>query len=525
MMSNLDFLADLNKLISAFFDLEKSEDGVYEILSKLCIKYTNADEVAVWTIAHDDYTLKTKTLSFYNGVVEDAFLYGLFAECLGGVDVLHFSEPMGGQVCQLDVGERQYPITHFLAIPVCDKEGETIAILNLLNKKQDGLGVAFNEEDIMFAKVFARMSGSFIGINHCANSLRTLLDFASKIAYSSSEESILALLNNMSRELLWADRSTMWVANEAKTKLWTQVAHGVESIEIPIDTGLAGHSFINKEDIICNDPYIDPRFNKKIDQETGYRTKNIAAIPLISSHNEAIGVLQCINKVPSANGFNQHDIVKLRLIGGYAANTLEVSRLNKEIEDAQQELLSIMGEAVEFRSKETGEHIIRVSKYSEQLAILYGIGEREAKILANAAPMHDIGKIAISENILNKPGKLTDEEFTIMKTHTNAGYSLLKKSDKKMITAAAFIAHEHHEKWDGSGYPQGLKGEDIHIYARIVAIADVFDALGNERCYKKAWPLKNILEFFAEQRGRHFDPVLTDLFLENINLFVADASI
>jgi HD-GYP domain-containing protein (c-di-GMP phosphodiesterase class II) len=524
-MSNLDFLSDLNKLISAFFDLEKSEDGVYDVLSKLCMKYTNADEVAVWTISHDDYTLKTRTISSYKGVIEDAFLYGLFAECLGGADVLHFAEPLDGHVCQLAMGDEQYPVSHFLAVPVCNKEGEAVAILNLLNKTKDGKKAAFDENDIMFAKVFARMSGSFIGINHCANSLRTLLDFASKIAYSSSEESILALLNNMSRELLWADRSTMWVANADKTRLWTQVAHGVESIEIPIDTGLAGHSFVNKEDVICNDPYMDPRFNKKIDQESGYRTKNIAAIPLVSSHNEAIGVLQCINKTPSANGFNQNDIVKLRLIGGYAANTLEVSRLNKEIEEAQQELLSIMGEAVEFRSKETGEHIIRVSRYSEQLALLYGVSEREAKILANAAPMHDIGKIAISESILNKPGKLTEEEFAIMKTHTTAGYSLLKKSDKKMINAAAYIAHEHHEKWDGSGYPEGLKGEEIHIYARIVAIADVFDALGNERCYKKAWELPKILEFFEEQKGKHFDPALTELFLANIELFSSDSKV
>ncbi len=145
-------------------------------------------------------------------------------------------------------------------------------------------------------------------------------------------------------------------------------------------------------------------------------------------------------------------------------------------------------------------------------------------MLANAAPMHDIGKIAIPEEILNKPGKLTPEEFDIMKTHATAGYSLLCKSEKRMIVAAAEVAYGHHEKWDGTGYPRGLSGEDIPLYARIVAIADVFDALGNDRCYKKAWELPQILEFFKEQRGKHFDPRLMEIFLQNVDLFTSDAN-
>lgn len=521
-MPHLEFLYDLNRLIMTLVDLEKDEENVYDELSKILKKYTLAAQVLVWTIEHDDYMLKTKTFEGVDGTIKDAFLYGLFADCLEGADLLNFAAPSNEQVFQIEVNNIAYPITHFLAVPIRNQEEETIAIVHLLNKSIGQKAEAFSKDDILLVKVLCSMVGGFLGVNQCANSLRTLLNFAAKIAYSGSEESILTLLNNMSRELLWADRSTMWVANEEKTKLWTQIAHGVDSIEIPIDTGLAGYAFTHKENVICNDPYIDPRFNKQVDQYTGYRTKNVAAIPLVSSKDEVIGVLQCINKLPSSNGFNNNDLVKLKLIGNYAANTLELSRLNKEIEESQKELLSIMGEAVEFRSRETGEHIARVSHYSATLALLAGLDTEDAKMLANAAPMHDIGKIAIPEAILNKPGKLTDEEFEIMKTHSTAGYSLLCKSDKKMIKAAAEVAYGHHEKWDGTGYPRGLSGEDIHIYARIVAIADVFDALGNDRCYKKAWELPKILEFFREQRGRHFDPRLTEIFLQNIDLFVGN---
>ena len=137
-----------------------------------------------------------------------------------------------------------------------------------------------------------------------------------------------------------------------------------------------------------------------------------------------------------------------------------------------------------------------------------------------ASPMHDIGKVAIPDNILKKPAQLTDIEFKIMKTHTEIGYGLLKGSNREVLNAAAIVAYEHHEKYDGSGYPRGLKGDDIHIYGRITAIADVFDALGSERCYKKAWKDEKIFQLLEEERGKHFDPKLIDLFLENKNKFL-----
>lgn len=201
-------------------------------------------------------------------------------------------------------------------------------------------------------------------------------------------------------------------------------------------------------------------------------------------------------------------------------NITELTNLHQEIEDTQKEIVYKMGEIGESRSKETGNHVKRVAEYSKLLATLYGLDENEAEILFTASPMHDIGKVAIPDSVLNKPGKLTPEEFDVIKTHTGIGYEVLKGSNREVLKAAATVAYEHHEKWDGSGYPRGLKGKDIHIYGRITAVADVFDALGHNRCYKPAWELERILALFEEEKGKMFDPKLIELFIENLDKFL-----
>ena len=196
------------------------------------------------------------------------------------------------------------------------------------------------------------------------------------------------------------------------------------------------------------------------------------------------------------------------------------SFLEKEIEDTQKEVVFKMGAIGETRSKETGNHVKRVAEYSKILALEYGLSESDAEVLKQASPMHDIGKVGIPDNILNKPGKLDKDEIEIMKTHSDLGYEMLKGSSRPLLKVAAILAHEHHEKWDGSGYPRGLKGEDINIYGRITAIADVFDALGSNRCYKKAWDDERVFELFRKQRGKHFDPKLVDIFFDKLPLFL-----
>lgn len=204
----------------------------------------------------------------------------------------------------------------------------------------------------------------------------------------------------------------------------------------------------------------------------------------------------------------------------YLTDISEVINLQDEIEKTQIELVDLMGMIGETRSKETGNHVKRVAEYSKLLALKLGLSEREAEIIRIASPMHDIGKVGIPDAILNKPGKLTYEEFEIMKMHAELGYDLLKNSQRDILKVAAIVAHEHHEKYNGKGYPRGLKGEDIHIYGRITAVADVFDALGSERVYKKAWELERVLDLLKKERGVSFDPVIIDLFMENLEEFL-----
>ena len=198
----------------------------------------------------------------------------------------------------------------------------------------------------------------------------------------------------------------------------------------------------------------------------------------------------------------------------------EMYRLQNEIVETQEEIIENLGELAECRSKETGYHVRRVAEYSALLARLHKLPLDDIEMIKMASPMHDIGKIAIPDNILLKPGKLNEDEFEIMKTHTEIGYGVFKNSKRELLKASAIISHEHHERWDGKGYPRGIKGQNIHIYGRITAIADVFDALGSDRVYKEAWPLERILELFRNEAGKQFDPHLVKLFLENLDAFL-----
>lgn len=200
---------------------------------------------------------------------------------------------------------------------------------------------------------------------------------------------------------------------------------------------------------------------------------------------------------------------------------LQGQRLTREIEENQCEMIYILMEVMESTSDETGQHIKRVADTSKLLAQYVDyLTEEEVNSIFLASPMHDIGKIAIPEHILHKPGRLTEDEMTIMKTHAEKGYELLKNSKRRLTTAASIIAREHHEKWDGSGYPRGLQGEEIHIFGRIVALADVFDALTHKRQYKSAWTIDDAVEYIKQNSGTHFDPSLVKILIDNLPEFL-----
>lgn len=191
-----------------------------------------------------------------------------------------------------------------------------------------------------------------------------------------------------------------------------------------------------------------------------------------------------------------------------------VQERTKELNDTRLEVIRRLGRAAEYRDDLTGYHIVRMSRYSQLLALAVGVSETEAEMVLNASPMHDIGKIGIPDNVLLKKGKLEPDEWKIMQTHVDIGVEILSGSSSALMDMAAEIAQNHHEKWDGSGYPHALAGEDIPLTGRIVAVADVFDALTTERPYKKAWPVNEAVEFLKEQSGKHFEPRLVDAFLE-----------
>lgn len=193
----------------------------------------------------------------------------------------------------------------------------------------------------------------------------------------------------------------------------------------------------------------------------------------------------------------------------------ENNLLHEEISATQRDIVYMLGEAIETRSRETGQHVRRVAEYSYLIARGIGLPEHEALVLKIAAPLHDFGKIGIPDAVLHKPGKLDEQEWEVMRQHAEIGREMLGRSRREILQAAAMLAGHHHEKWDGTGYPLGLKGEDIHLYGRIGAVADVFDALGSRRSYKEPWPMEKILEYLRENRGSHFDPAIVDWVLAN----------
>ena len=313
----------------------------------------------------------------------------------------------------------------------------------------------------------------------------------------------------------------------------TFALHGEEALEIIKE---------NEFDLILLDimmPGIDG-FEVCTRLKKDERTKDIPIIFLtaktnIESISEAfeIGAVDYLTKPFNADELmarvrNHLELYRAKQILAQNNLTLKVKaksekqRLLTELEATQKEIIYILAELTETVSDETGKHIKRVADISRLLAYYHpSLSEDDVTTIHCSAPMHDIGKIAVDQNILHKPSGLTADEFEVMKTHTTLAHHFLKNSDRKIIKAADIIAMQHHEKWNGSGYPNGLKGEDIHIYGRIVAIADVFDALTHKRVYKDSWTPEDATAYIQNNSGSHFDPMLVEIFMEHVEEFVS----
>ena len=285
---------------------------------------------------------------------------------------------------------------------------------------------------------------------------------------------------------------------------------------------IAGFVAVTGGILTLNDVYELPpgteyAFDRSFDNANGYRTRSILAIPLMGGIDDhVIGVLQLINPVDSRGGpvpfgDNQDDLA--RSLASQAAIALTNGMLLEKTKKAHLDTITRLAVAAEYKDIDTAMHIERMSRYSTLLARVLGKDGEYVDMMRLASPMHDVGKIGIPDAILLKPGKLTDAEFDHMKKHTEIGARILSGSDVPLLQMSERIALCHHEKWDGSGYPRGTRGEEIPLEGRIVALADVFDALTSRRCYKPAFTVEKALEIIREGIGKHFDPQIVEAFL------------
>ncbi len=294
---------------------------------------------------------------------------------------------------------------------------------------------------------------------------------------------------------------------------------------IPKDsTTLAGCCAIGKEVIAIEDMHSESRFILEYRaSEREVEARSIVAVPIMDTHNDCLGVMELTNHVNEDGDIVPFPIQIhefLKVLASQAGMVLKGVHAARQLRGSWTETVLRFVKASESRDPETGGHVERIGFFSSMIYEKLGFGNVDCDNMKFAAMLHDIGKLAVPDAILKKPGRLTPEERTIMQEHAMAGYNLLAHSDSPMLQMGAVIAATHHEKWDGSGYPQGLKGEEIPLAGRIVALVDVFDALSSKRCYKDAWPIDAVIELIQKESGAHFDPMIVDVFSKNLNTVI-----
>ena len=286
-----------------------------------------------------------------------------------------------------------------------------------------------------------------------------------------------------------------------------------QEIRFPADKGLAGYVVQTGEPLNIPDAYNDPRFNPEVDKKTGYVTKTILCLPIKNNNQEIIGAFQVLNKMSGV--FTKGDEDLLVAIGGSASIALENAQLFKEQKELFESFINTLATSIDARDKITAGHSSRVKLYSMLLADELGCDEKYKELIEKAAILHDIGKIGIRDSVLQKEGKLTDEEYKHIQEHVKITHDILEKihtsESFKMITE---FACSHHEKYDGSGYYRHLKGEEIPYGGRILAVADVFDAITSKRHYRDKMPIQNVIDILVSGKDRHFDGKLVDAFLK-----------
>ena len=341
--------------------------------------------------------------------------------------------------------------------------------------------------------------------------LNLLVEFGTRISCEIRLDKLLDIIAQQITKMLDVGRCTIYLKDVEKNELWSKIAQGRGLEHTEIRVPLNGNGVISicartGETINLPNAYEDPRFCMDVDMVTDFRTHTLLAVPLKNNSGRVLGVFQVANK-SDGNPFDKKDEGILLLLATLASSAIEIAKLYQDVHVAQLETIYRLAVTAEYRDQQdTRAHLKNISIISYLLALALGMTRKEAELIKNASPLHDIGKVALADNILLKPGKLTPEEFEIMKSHTVYGGRILEGAHSKILQIAHKMSLYHHEKWNGLGYPQALQGEEIPIEARIVTVADVFDALCVFRVYKKAWKTDDAYEYILGEAGKSFDP-------------------
>ena len=387
-----------------------------------------------------------------------------------------------------------------------------------LTSKEDEYSLA----DLINTRIKQLQNGMDYSLPTQTDPLVSLVKISRSITALTDIDELLKVIAEETRNAMQADRCTVFLWDKDTNELWSKVALGVENKEIrfPADKGLAGYVVQTGETLNITDAYSDSRFNPEVDKNTGYHTKTILCMPIMNNNHEIIGAFQVLNKIDGIFTKNDEDL--LIAIGGSASIALENAQLfDQQLQMYREQKLlfesfiDTLATSVDARDKITAGHSTRVKLYSSLIADELNLSQKDKNLLEKAATLHDIGKIGIRDSVLQKEGKLTDEEYKHIQEHVRITHNILNKlymsPDFRIITE---MASSHHEKFDGSGYYRHLKGEEITLGGRILAVADVFDAITSKRHYRDKMPIKNVLGIIYDGAGSHFDPNLVDTFLK-----------
>ena len=375
-------------------------------------------------------------------------------------------------------------------------------------------------------KIISSTPPSFIPNEIKDDALLALLQVGRTIAIETNIDSLLTIIAQQIQQALQADRCTVFLLDDEHNELWSKVALGLEMQEIRFSAskGLAGHVAMSGETINIKNAYESEYFNKDIDLQTGYKTRNILCMPIRNLSHQIVGVFQVLNKF---NGdFTQKDEDLLIAIGTSAGIALENAHLfskQKKLIEEQKKLFSsfinTLAASIDARDKITSGHSKRVTLYANLICEKCKLSEEEKEIIKNASLLHDIGKIGIKDSVLQKEGKLTEDEYEHIKEHVRLTHNILSKVYiTNNFKNVAKIASSHHEKYDGTGYFKGLKGEQIPLGGRILAVSDVFDAITSKRHYRDKMKIKDALQIMIDGKNKHFDENLVNAFM-NISTY------